>query len=338
MRDWISVARDNGYESLHITVGTKDKRWVEVQIRSERMDDEAENGMAAHWRYKGGKAKFGIDFWLDNIKLALEKDDEVLSKSEFKSGKFSTELFAFTPKGDLIKLNIGATVLDFAFAIHTEVGFTCVGGIVNGKNVGIKHSLRNGDQVNILTSKSQKPSLDWLKIVNSNRAKLRIRRAFDKEGKIEADFGKQILLRKFKSWKISFNQDTLEELIDNFNFKTISDLYRAFYNQKINLPETKRFLLKQDKDIIEDLKIEDTEYPNTEIETNPDNDNLLIVDNMSNINYSLAKCCTPTFGSSIFGFVTVSKGISIHRNSCPNAKDLKSRYAYRIIDAVWKKQ
>lgn len=337
MRDWISVARENGYESLHITVETEDNRWVEVQIRTERMDDEAENGMAAHWRYKGGKDSFGIDFWLDNIKHALEKsNDTLLGKDEFRSNKFSTELFAYTPNGDLKKLNIGASILDFAFAIHSEVGLSCVGGKVNGKNVGIKHHLKNGDQVEIITQKSQKPSLDWLNIVTTNRAKLHIRKAFDQEGKIEAEFGKSILLRKLKNWKLAFSQNILDELLSEFKYKSVSDLYRSFYNEAIDLAKVKSFLqntnAKTSELLNEDIIIEEN---TTENESS--NDNLLVVDNLENINYNLAKCCNPIIGDNIFGFVTVSKGISIHRNKCPNAKDLKERYPYRVIPAVWKK-
>ena len=337
MRDWISVPRDNGYESLHITVGTNEDRWIEVQIRTERMDDEAENGMAAHWRYKGGKDSFGTDFWLDNIKHALEKNDELLGKEEFRSGKFSTELFAFTPNGDLKKLNIGATILDFAFAVHSQVGLTCVGGIVNGKNVSMKHHLRNGDQVEILTQKTQKPSLDWLNYVTTNRAKLHIRKAFDQEGKLEAEFGKEILLRKLKNWKITYNQDVLEKLKDEFGFKAISDLYRAFYNEKIDHSNVKRFLIKDNEAEVEDELVIEPEIEDLSIDDSSSSD-LLVVDNLHNINYNLAKCCNPITGDKIFGFVTVSKGISIHRNNCPNAKDMRERYPYRIIDAVWKEK
>ena len=340
MRDWISVPRENGYESLHITVSTEEERFVEVQIRTERMDDEAENGMAAHWRYKGGKDSFGIDFWLDNIKHALEQsDDELLGKEEFRSNKFSTELFAFTPNGDLKKLKIGATILDFAFAIHSEVGLSCVGGKVNGKNVGIKHHLRNGDQVEVFTQKNQKPSLDWLNIVTSNRAKLHIRKAFDQEGKIEAEFGKDILLRKLKNWKLDFNQDILDELLNKFDFKSVSNLYKSFYHEKIDLAKVKATLLKEEEENIdtEDI-VHESVNDSYDTEDTSSNEDLLVVDNLANINYNLAKCCNPITGDKIFGFVTVSKGISIHRNKCPNAKDMKERYPYRVIPAVWKEK
>ncbi len=337
MRDWISVPRENGYQSLHITVETNDNRWVEVQIRTERMDDEAENGLAAHWRYKGGKDSFGTDFWLDNIKHALEKSDELLGKEAFRSGKFSTELFAYTPNGDLKKLNIGATVLDFAFAVHSQVGLTCVGGKVNGKNVGMKHNLRNGDQVEILTLKAQKPSLDWLNYVTTNRAKLHIRKAFDQEGKIEAEFGKEILLRKLKNWKVAFSQDVLEKIKKELEFKAISDLYKSIYNEKIDLAIVKNLLLgkAEEPDVVE----ESIETAKEElVKDDSASSDLLVVDNLQNINYNLAKCCNPIVGDNIFGFVTVSKGISIHRKNCPNAKDMRRRYSYRIIDAIWKEK
>lgn len=339
LRDWISVPRENGYESLHITVATENINWVEVQIRTLRMDDNAENGMAAHWRYKGGKSRHNIDFWLDNIKKALEQKDELLGEEDFRTGKFTTELFAFTPQGDLKKLNLGASVLDFAFAIHTEVGSKCVGGIVNGKNVGMKHLLRNGDQVNILTSKNQKPSLDWLNIVSSTRAKNRIRKAIDVQGKHDAEQGKEVLLRRLKNWKLSFNQDVLEKLASHFDFKSIGDLYRAIYLQKLDLLDIKRVLTaKEEKPM--DMSSQNLDLSEAIVEHLPELEeeptDILVIDQLDNINFSLAKCCHPIPGDKIFGFVTVSKGISIHRSNCPNASDMKQRYPYRIISTLWK--
>lgn len=342
LRDWISIPRDNGYESLHITVQTQDKNWIEVQIRTERMDDEAENGMAAHWRYKGGKTKHSVDFWLANIRKALESETQVVAEDDFRTAKFSNDLFVFTPKGDLKKLNIGATVLDFAFAIHSDVGLKCVGGIVNGKNVGMKHLLRNGDQVQILTSKSQKPSLDWLTIVTSNRARNRIKKAFDEQGQREAEQGKEVLLRRLKNWKIDFNQDVLSKLISHFNFKNISDLYRAIYHEKIDVTLIKKVLTEEEIEKpktsnetfaeISEQFVESTKNDTSEKESNE----ILIIDQLDNVNYSLAKCCNPIPGDAIFGFVTVSKGISIHRRKCPNAREMKSRYPYRFIPCQWK--
>jgi len=343
LRDWISIPRDNGYESLHITVQTPDKHWVEVQIRTERMDDEAENGMAAHWRYKGGKAKHSVDYWLANIRKALESENQIVADDDFRTAKFSNDLFAFTPKGDLKKLNIGATVLDFAFAVHSDVGLKCVGGIVNGKNVSMKYRLRNGDQVQILTSKSQKPSLDWLSIVNSIRAKNRIKKAFDEQGQREAEQGKEVLLRRLKNWKIDYNQDILEKLTNHFNFKSITDLYKAIYNENIDVTLIKRVLSEENKDllVVDKTNTEISEsYEDKDFDHEVDNDNkdVLIIDQLDNVNYNLAKCCNPIPGDKIFGFVTVSKGISIHRKNCPNAKNMKSRYPYRFIPCRWKQK
>ncbi len=343
MRDWISVPRENGYESLHITVETPDKRWVEVQIRTTRMDDEAENGMAAHWRYKSGNKSesFSTDFWLSKVRKALEDENEVLGEKEFRGGKFSTELFAFTPKGDLKRLNIGATVLDFAFAIHSELGMKCVGAIVNGRNVGIKHNLRNGDQVEILSSKNQKPSLDWLQIVTSTRARNRIKKAFDEKGKLEAQLGKDILLRRLKNWKVEFKQDLLELLVAEFNYKSISSLYQDIYFEKLHIRDIKKLLTNDKNDKVEEEVAQFTfeeEQEQFEYATEEKNHDILIIDQLNNVNYSLAKCCHPIPGDEIFGFVTVSKGISIHRKNCPNAQDLKTRYPYRIIPSLWKQK
>ncbi len=340
LRDWISIPRDNGYESLHITVQTADKLWVEVQIRTERMDDEAENGMAAHWRYKGGKSQFGVDYWLSNVRKALEQNDHILATEELKSTNFSTELFAFTPQGDLKKLTIGATVLDFAFAIHSEIGMRCVGGIVNGKNVSMKHLLRNGDQVHILTSKNQRPSLDWLNLVVSTRARNRIKNAIDEQGQREAEQGKDILLRRLKNWKIDYQQEVLEKLASFFEYKNISDLYKAIYHEKIDLTTIKKVLTHQEEIINIDDKsraeINDSYLSEEETDNLSESTDILIIDQLDNVNYSLAKCCHPIPGDKIFGFVTVSKGISIHRINCPNAKDMKKRYPYRIIPSRWK--
>jgi len=344
MRDWISVPRENGYESLHITVETPDNRWIEVQIRTNRMDDEAENGMASHWRYKSGNKEesYSIDFWLTQVRKALEKENGLLGKKELKAGKFSTELFAFTPNGDLKKLNIGATILDFAFAIHTELGMKCTGAIVNGKNTGIKHHLKNGDQVEILTSKNQKPSLDWLNIVTSSRAKSRIKKAFDEKGKLEAQLGKDILNRRLKNWKLEYNKDLLETLASEFNYKSINNMYQDIYFEKLNILDIKKLLTDEHSSKIEDEEVAkltfEEEQEQFEYSKEDDNSDILVIDKLDNINYHLAKCCHPIPGDEIFGFVTVSKGITIHRKNCPNAKDLKKRYPYRVIPSLWKQK
>ncbi len=337
MRDWITLPRENGYESLHTTVKAS-RRTVEVQIRTERMDDEAENGMAAHWRYKGGKNKHGVDFYLEKVRTALETEAQLLGEDDFRVSKFSTELFAFTPNGDLKKLKIGATVLDFAFAVHTELALKCTGAIVNGKNVSLRHSLRNGDAVQILTSKNQKPSLDWLNVVTTNRAKLRIKKALDEEARNQAEQGKEIFNRRLKNWKIEFKTELLDLLIQHYNFKTVTDFYRAIYFDKIDLPQMKKVLIQnQNKKAEKALEEAVENFELNALEDESESTEILSVDSLDNINYSLAKCCTPIPGDPIFGFVTVGGFISIHRIQCPNAVEMRRKFPYRFIAANWKK-
>jgi len=335
IRDWITVPKTSGYESLHTTVKSGDGRWAEVQIRTTRMDEEAENGMAAHWRYKGGKENKGIDFWLSEIRNAIGRDD-LQPAQNIKPDKFANEVFVFTPGGDLKKLKFGATILDFAYAIHSDVGNKCTNAKVNGKIVPIKQSLRNGDQVEIITSKNQKPSADWIKWVVSTRTKTKIRKALDEQKNLEIQRGKEILERKFKNWKIDFTQELIDNLVAKMELKEHYDLFLKVSLEKIDPLDLKRIaegkeLLKEtekiSENLLQDISDEDLESSHKDI---------LIIDKIDNINFKLAKCCNPIQGDKIFGFVTVTKGITIHRNKCPNAQEMKKRYPYRIIPTRWR--
>ncbi|MCD6090477.1 MAG: bifunctional (p)ppGpp synthetase/guanosine-3',5'-bis(diphosphate) 3'-pyrophosphohydrolase [Bacteroidales bacterium] len=343
LRDWITIPKSSGYESLHATVQTADKRYVEVQIRTTRMDDEAENGMAAHWKYKGGKGGGGIDHWLSLIRKAIQEEGVSSGTFDLKSANtFSNEIFVFTPQGDLKKLSGGATVLDFAFNIHSDIGSHCSNAMVNGKIVPIKHILKNGDQVQIITTKNQKPSIDWLKFVVSNRTKIKIRKALDEERLLEIKRGKEILERRFKNWKMELNQSVIDRLVEHYKFKQIHDLYLNVSLEKIDPLDLKKILL-QEVEVVENkglLSVEENVLTEEKLDDQLDksSQDILSVDQMDHINYKFAKCCNPIPGDRIFGFVTVTKGITIHRNSCKNAANMKERYHYRIIPAQWKVQ
>ena len=333
LRDWITKPRDNGYESLHITVQQPDGKFVEVQIRTERMDDEAENGLAAHWRYKGGKSDSSVNDYLQRIRKAIERKEVLGDEDSYSSRHLSKDLFVFTPTGELKKLKQGATVLDFAFAIHSEVGIRCAGARINGKATSIKQQLQNGDMVEIITSKNQKPALDWINYVNSTRAKSRIKKAVDERRYKEAEEGKEMLQRRLRNWKMDFTQDVLERLSAHFKTKTITDLYRDIFLEKIELATVKKVLsgALDDPGIVETDE-DDSLKTNRESKTG----DALVVDEIENMNYKLAGCCHPVPGDAIFGFVTVARGITIHREDCPNASSMKERYPYRVLPARWR--
>jgi GTP pyrophosphokinase len=338
LRDWITVPKETGYESLHATVQANDKHWVEVQIRTTRMDDEAENGMAAHWRYKGGKAGQGVDFWLQNIRESLQNTEESRMSFSLSSKKFSNEVYVFTPTGQVKKLRLGSTVLDFAFAIHTDVGSQFASATVNGKIVPIDHVLKNGDQVKIITAKNNRPSVDWLKIVVDPRTKSRIKKVLDEERLLEVVKGKELIERRFKNWKEEFNQEVIDALVQHYKLKKISDLYYLISLEKIDLMDIKKWLTEKDapQEVIDDAAIL-KQYEEAEV-IDSSADDVLIIDKLDNINFTLAKCCNPIPGDKIFGFVTVSKGISIHRTNCPNAAQMRERFPYRVIESKWKSQ
>jgi len=336
LRDWISVPKSNGYESLHTTVVGPRGRWVEVQIRSKRMDEIAEKGLAAHFKYKGIKGEGGLDTWLSKMREILESSDkeETTFFDQVRSGLYTDEVFIFTPKGDLRQLPAGATVLDFAFDIHTAVGASCVGGKVNGKNVTIRYVLQNGDHVDIIRSKNQKPKQDWLSFVVTNKAKSKIKQVLNEERSKAAAEGKEILMRRLKNWKIPYGDAVIQKLINHYNFKTAQDLYFLIETGKIELLEIKDILLKEAP---ADTVISPVTLPEKEPVDVQSSDFLIIQDRVEGLDYRLAKCCNPVFGDAVFGFVTISEGIKIHRKGCPNAHNMMERYPYRVISVRWSK-
>lgn len=344
LRDWISTPKGNGYESLHTTVMAKNGQWVEVQIRTKRMDEIAEKGYAAHWKYKDNTAKYesNLEKWLVRVRETLEKQD--LSALEFvddfRGNLFNEEVFVFTPKGELKTIAKGATALDFAFEIHTDIGAKCIGAKVNQKLVPINHVLKNGDQIEILTSSKQKPNEDWLRFVMSSKAKSKIKDLLKEDRRAVADEGKEILHRKLRQMKIDTNGQVYDQLRDYFKvssqlellFKvgkgiiTASDL-KKFQDYKPSLP------LKKHGADIPDAKVVEQE-----IKAKRQEDTLLIGEDMDVVEYKLAKCCTPIPGDEVFGFVTVSEGIKIHRANCPNAPELLANHGNRVIKAKWTSQ
>lgn len=341
LRDWLSVPKSNGYESLHITVLGPEKKWVEVQIRTERMDEIAEHGLAAHWRYKGIKAEGGMDDWLAQIRAALEAGDDLQMMDQFKMELYEDEVFVFTPKGDLLKFPKGATVLDFAYHIHSKIGSACVGGKINGKAVSFRAELHSGDTVEVLTSSTQKPKQEWLQIVKSARAKAKIRLAL-KETQVNAGlYAKEMLERRFKNKKIEMDESTMAHLLKKLGVKEASDFYKQIADGKVDLNdviEKYQEVYAHDHDLLPAKKGESAEgftYENQE-DSAIRNDDVLVIDrNLKGIDFSLANCCRPIYGDPVFGFVTISGGIKIHRADCPNAPELKRRFGYRVVKARW---
>jgi len=339
LRDWISTPKASGYESLHTTVKGPGDRWVEVQIRSNRMDEIAELGQAAHWRYKEFSSKKGSDEWIMQIRDILENPRQIDFDELHASDKDrkTEKVYVFTPGGDLKELNSGATVLDFAFEVHSDVGYHCTGAKINGKIVTLKQPLKNGDKVEIQTSKVQKPKLDWLNFVTTAKAKNKIKRSLKEEKYLEADKGNEILRRKFRNWKIQFNDINIDRVIKKFKYSSSVDLYCAIYQEKMDPLDIKRFLVAGDEAEPASAIPQEAEEadPPKVIHSKP-GDVLRISRNLENVNFNLAKCCNPIPGDAVFGFVTISKGITIHRRKCPNASQLMSRYKYRTIPVEWK--
>ena len=342
LRDWLSVPKSNGYESLHITVLGPEKKWVEVQIRTERMDEIAERGVAAHWRYKGVKSESGLDDWLTNIRSMLETSDGLDAMDQFKMDLYEDEVFVFTPKGDLFKFPKGATVLDFAYHIHSKIGNACVGARINNKVVTIRHQLQSGDQVEIMTSTSQKPRQEWMTIVKTSRAKSKIRLALKETQVKEGLFAKEMLERKFKNKKLELDEPTMQHLIKKMGFKEVSDFYRQIASGELDVNTViDRYVELQQGDgpvtgnnlaeSAANFVLDDSRLPKEHI----DEDVLVIDRNLKGVDYQLARCCQPIYGDKVFGFVTVSGGIKIHREDCPNAPELKKRFGYRIVKAKW---
>ena len=344
LRDWLSVPKSNGYESLHITVLGPEQKWVEVQIRTERMDEIAERGVAAHWRYKGVKGEGGLDEWLTGIRNMLEHADGLEAMDQFKMDLYEDEVFVFTPRGDLYKFPVGATVLDFAYHIHSKLGNQCTGGRINGKVVPIRQLLKSGDQVEILTSTNQKPRQEWLSIVKTSRAKSKIRLALKETQVKEGLFAKEMLERKFKNRKIEQEEATMFHVIKKLGFKEVSDFYKQIADGQldVNTVIDKYVELKEGEKVVtgdnmarsaSEFDLDESRF--SQMNAHMTDDTLVIDRDLKGLDYQLARCCHPIYGDPIFGFVTINGGIKIHRQDCPNAPELRRRYGYRIVKAKW---
>ncbi|GHT37780.1 GTP pyrophosphokinase [Bacteroidia bacterium] len=342
MKDWISIPKSNGYESLHTTVMGPQERWVEVQIRTKRMDEIAEKGLAAHWKYKGVKAETGLDEVLANVRMALEaKDTDPYDlMKNFQMNLYSDEIYVFTPKGTLLKLPKGATVLDFAFAVHTEVGSKCISAKVNNKNVPIRYTLNNGDTVSVQTLPTQSPKPGWLSIAITSKARIKIKQALREEAAKNAEFAKELLQRRFKNRKIDVVESVLMRYIKKKGYKAVTDFYIDIANEKLDPNQVIEEYLEMEKKEKESSEQQETVsagnfVANTEAaEITAQQDVLMIDKNLTGIEYKLAKCCNPIFGDEIFGFVS-TQGIKIHRKNCPNEQEMRARFGYRIVEARW---
>lgn len=341
LKDWISIPKSNGYESLHITVMGPDNKWVEVQIRTKRMDEIAEKGLAAHWRYKGIKAEKGLDEFMNTVRAALEnKDANPLDlMKDFRMDLYKDEIYVFTPTGELIKLAKGATVLDFAFAIHSQLGCKCVSAKVNGKNAPIKQELHNGDSVSVITSPQQSPKRDWLNFVVTSKARVRIKQALREEATQMVDFAKEMLQRRFKNRKIELEEAPLMRYIKKKGYKTVTDFYLDIAQEKLELNDVIEEYLesihKENEPSEASIRSAEEYVTTTEAAEIATSKDVLVIDkNLTGIEYTLAKCCNPIYGDEVFGFVS-THGIKIHRMDCPNAQEMFSRFGYRIIRAKW---
>jgi GTP pyrophosphokinase len=343
LRDWITQPKSTGYESLHTTVMGPRGKWVEVQIRSERMDEIAEKGYAAHFRYKHGSQKeSGLEEWLNKLRESLENPDvnAIDFVEQFKLNLYAKEIYVFTPNGDIKSLPKGATAIDFAFAIHTEVGMHCRAAKVNGKLVQLSKELHSGDQVEIITSKTQKPKLGWLDIVKTARAKSKIKSILKEEQKMIASEGKEILERKLRHLKIKVNERTINELVNFFKLKTSFDLFYQIGTGTISNPQLKKYANQRSNALMHFLKTKmnrPTALKNEAVkeEVTPEYDMLVFGKDEEKLKYSLSKCCNPIPGDKVFGFITIKDGIKVHKHNCPNALSMQSQYAYRVISAKW---
>lgn len=341
LRDWLSIPKSNGYESLHTTVMGPGGKWVEVQIRTERMDVVAEKGLAAHFKYKGVKGETDFDMWLANVREVLENPEtsSVDYIDDFKLNLYNKEVFVFTPKGDLFKLPKGATVLDFAFQIHSNLGARCVGARVNGKNATIRQVLSNGDQVEVLSSQSQKPRKEWLSIVNTTKAKTKIKQILREEEAANLELGKELLKRRLKNWKIEYDETLITKLAKKIGCKTTTDFFQDLADERLDLQKVKELYLDIEKRGSQTVEAEVRSAEGFEhvsdLEEKSGRDDVLIIDHLRGVEYSLAKCCNPIFGDEIFGFISARGGIKIHKSDCPNAPQMMSRFGYRFVKALW---
>ena len=338
MRDWISIPKSNGYESLHATVMGPQNKWVEVQFRTERMDLVAEKGLAAHWRYKGGKAD-GTDQWMNNIRDILESADAgpMQLMKNIQMDPFGKEVFAFTPKGDLFRLSGEATVLDFAFHIHSNIGARCTGAIVNGQNRKLNYKIQNGDTVEILTSSNQQPRQEWLNIVSSSKARNKIKQCLNEEKQRLADIGKEALTRRAKNRKIDIDESQLMKLVKKLGYKFALEFYADLGNEKLDVGKILVQYVNMDAAVhpTEHVSAEEFEIVRKD-EDIPQNDVLVIGEkSLNGLSYKFAKCCNPIYGDDVFGFISSDGIVKIHKNNCPNASHIRQRYPYRVIKANW---
>lgn len=343
-KDWITIPKSNGYESLHITVYGPDNRWVEVQIRSRRMDETAERGVAAHWRYKGVKSDGDVDKWMNEVREMLEasgREGQMSLMRNMDTNLYNNEVFVFTPKGDLIRLPQGATILDFAFHIHSRVGSTCMGGKVDGKNQKINYRLRSGDTVEIITSNTQTPRLDWLNIAVTSRARNKIKNAINERKARQAQLARETLQRRFKNRKIEPDDATLARVIKRMGYKTSTEFFAAIQEDVIDVntvvEQYEDLIAKKDETTSRGTAEEFVLQPPTPAdERQHNNDDILTIgDDVKGVNYKLARCCNPIFGDRITGFIASDGAIKIHRNDCKNLRHLSQRYPYRIIRTRW---
>ena len=345
MKDWISVPKSNGYESLHITVAGPGGKWVEVQIRTRRMDLVAEKGLAAHWRYKGIKSEGGLDAWMNNVRDILEAAESgpMELMRNFRMDIYDKEVFVFTPKGDLFRLPAGATLLDFAFNIHTKLGSQCVGGRVNGKNEKLTYRLHSGDTVEIQTSANQSPKPDWINIVVTSKARTKIRQTLKEIENKSAELGREMLMRRLKNRKLEFEEAAVSRLVKKMGYKNMTDFFNAIAEEKLDVGvvlekyiagetaphESHAERISAGEFNLQAMAQKETDAPETS------SDVLVIGNDIKGINYKFAKCCNPIYGDDVFGFISAEGVIKIHRQDCPNARNIRERYPYRMITTRW---
>ena len=345
LKDWISIPKSNGYESLHTTVTGPGQRWVEVQIRTQRMDEIAEKGLAAHFKYKGVKSEKSLDDWMANVRDLLEtsgKDTPEIMK-KMNMDVYDKEVFIFTPKGDLFRLPLGATILDFAFAIHSKIGCTCIGGKVNGKTHKINYELKNGDTVEVLTSSTQQPKQQWLSIVTTSKAKNKIRQSLNEISNRSAEFAKELLQRRFKNRKIEIEEAILTKVIKRLGYKTATDFYNEISSEKLDIGQiVDSYVALKEKEkedetqqIASSRSAQEFVMQPPALSSSESSDVVIIGEGIKGINFKLSKCCMPIQGDDIMGFIASDGAIKIHKRGCPNARHLMSRYPYRTIKAAW---
>ena len=343
LKDWISIPKSNGYESLHTTVTGPGQRWVEVQIRTQRMDEIAEKGLAAHFKYKGVKSEKSLDDWMANVRDLLEtsgKDTPEIMK-KMNMDVYDKEVCIFTPKGDLFRLPLGATILDFAFAIHSKIGCTCIGGKVNGKTHKINYELKNGDTVEVLTSSTQQPKQQWLSIVTTSKAKNKIRQSLNEISNRSAEFAKELLQRRFKNRKIEIEEAILTKVIKRLGYKTATDFYNEISSEKLDIGQIvdSYVALKEKEDetqqIASSRSAQEFVMQPPALSSSESSDVVIIGEGIKGINFKLSKCCMPIQGDDIMGFIASDGAIKIHKRGCPNARHLMNRYPYRTIKAAW---